>query len=225
MKQTARKSVGGRKPIGVLHSGSKTPKKPKPDEPKLDDRAASTPSQALPQPVGDTVWTDGDTPFADKLAEQKAKWRLKRGDQGGAIQPPKARKRPKKDADAPKGAKGPYIFFGMEKRAEILAANPGLSWLALRCEWCTGIGVTEIAKLIGAAWREVSDEEKTKYHQLAAEDKERAARERAAYQGSKGDESGSDDDAIRQKKKKVVTTSGAKSLRNVDFPDGPRPCK
>ena len=53
------------------------------------------------------------------------------------------------------------------KREEIVKENPGTSF-------------GEIGKLIGAAWREMSDKEKEPFVALAAQDKLRADRDKAA---------------------------------------------
>merc|ERR1712028_325137 len=96
---------------------------------------------------------------APKRVKEKKEPKKRKAEKVAAEKPAK-KKKAKKDKNAPKGAKGSYILFGMDKRPEILAANPGAA-------------ITEVAKLIGAAWKLVTDEEKAKYNEKAAEDKER----------------------------------------------------
>lgn len=55
-----------------------------------------------------------------------------------------------------------YMLFSKEKRGEIIQQKPELK-----------SKVTEVAKLIGNHWKEMTDEEKAKYQNLALEDKQR----------------------------------------------------
>eukprot|EP00656_Telonema_subtile_P010703 TRINITY_DN15198_c0_g1_i1.p1 TRINITY_DN15198_c0_g1~~TRINITY_DN15198_c0_g1_i1.p1 ORF type:complete len:319 (-),score=124.28 TRINITY_DN15198_c0_g1_i1:63-1019(-) len=109
--------------------------------------------------------SDDEKPIQKK--EKKAKSPKKRKEAASPGKKPK-KKKAKKDPNAPKGAKGSYILFGMERRAALVEANPGAS-------------VTDVAKLIGAAWKEVSDEDKARFTALAAEDKIRYQTEMKAY--------------------------------------------
>jgi len=127
-----------------------------------------------------------------KEKEKKEKEPKKRKAEKVAAEKPGKKKRAKKDKNAPKGAKGSYILFGMDKRPEILAANPG-------------VAITEVAKLIGAAWKLISDEDKAMYNEKAQEDKERYKKEMDAYKAKLASEaaaaaSDSDDDKPIKKK-------------------------
>ena len=73
----------------------------------------------------------------------------------------------------PKGALTAYMFFVKAKRASVLADNPGMEK-----------SVTEAAKVTGALWRALSENEKEPYLTLAAEDKARHAREMRSYLAS-----------------------------------------
>uniref|UniRef100_A0A7S2CA52 HMG box domain-containing protein n=1 Tax=Florenciella parvula TaxID=236787 RepID=A0A7S2CA52_9STRA len=80
-----------------------------------------------------------------------------------------------KDPNAPKRATTAYFFFLADTRETAKAENPGLS-------------VTELSKVIGAKWKELTPEEKSKFEEKAKADKERYAEEVAAYKGKKAAE-------------------------------------
>ncbi|GMH95800.1 hypothetical protein TrVE_jg12761 [Triparma verrucosa] len=81
---------------------------------------------------------------------------------------PTKKKAPKKDPNAPKGAKGSYMFFQAAKRVELKAENPEISF-------------GDMSKKIGELWKACTDEEKKPFEDQAAEDKERYSRETEAY--------------------------------------------
>jgi hypothetical protein len=60
------------------------------------------------------------------------------------------------------GALGSYMFFVKDERAKVVAENPGMP-------------VTEVSKVIGTRWKELSAEAKAQYETLAKGDKERYA--------------------------------------------------
>ena len=66
--------------------------------------------------------------------------------------------------------KNSYMFFSGEKRAEVVAANPGDT-------------LGDVAKKIGALWRGLEDgsKEKGKFEKLAAKDKIRYTAAMAKY--------------------------------------------
>lgn len=75
----------------------------------------------------------------------------------------------KKDPNAPKGVSGPYIWFCQDKRASVKEGLPD------------GASIGDIGKALGELWKTVTDAEKKKYNLLAEKDKERHAKEMAAY--------------------------------------------
>lgn len=79
-----------------------------------------------------------------------------------------SRKRKKKDKNAPKRAKSGYMYFCDANRGPLREANPDKS-------------MTDIAKLLGAKWKEIGSEEKKQFEEKAAADKERYASEKAKY--------------------------------------------
>ena len=79
-----------------------------------------------------------------------------------------AKKKAKKDPNAPKKSLTSFIIFSSDKRKEIVNANPGMS-------------IGDVAKQLGALWKEISTSEKEKYEKLAQKDKDRYEREMAEY--------------------------------------------
>ncbi|KAL7547304.1 hypothetical protein ACHAWF_010624 [Thalassiosira exigua] len=90
------------------------------------------------------------------------------------INPLTGRKYPKKhrDPNAPKRARGSYVFFTLDERPKIVAENPQMSF-------------TEMGYVMGERWRSLSPQEKKKYEDLANDDKKRFTEEMAAYNAEK----------------------------------------
>jgi hypothetical protein len=72
-----------------------------------------------------------------------------------------------KAKDGPKRALSAYMFFSQDWRERIKAENPDA-------------GFGEVGKLLGAKWKELDDDEKKPYIELAAKDKIRAEEEKAS---------------------------------------------
>jgi high mobility group protein B2 len=79
-------------------------------------------------------------------------------------------KRAKKDANAPKRNLSAYFIFCAEERPRVKASDPNLS-------------LGDTAKELGRRWAAVDAATKSKFEKLAAKDKERYEREKAAYKG------------------------------------------
>eukprot|EP00013_Stygamoeba_regulata_P010920 CAMPEP_0177681402 /NCGR_PEP_ID=MMETSP0447-20121125/30699_1 /TAXON_ID=0 /ORGANISM="Stygamoeba regulata, Strain BSH-02190019" /LENGTH=135 /DNA_ID=CAMNT_0019190821 /DNA_START=19 /DNA_END=426 /DNA_ORIENTATION=+ len=77
-------------------------------------------------------------------------------------------KKAKKDPDAPKRALSAFMFFSSDVRASIKEKNPTATF-------------TEQGKLIGEAWRNLTDAEKAKYNAKHEKDKKRYEKEMAEY--------------------------------------------
>jgi hypothetical protein len=71
-----------------------------------------------------------------------------------------------RNKDAPKKAKTAYIFYVGDQRPLVLANNPSVAF-------------QDIVKVIGKSWKELAD--KSKYLQMAEDDKVRYAQEKAAW--------------------------------------------
>ena len=74
----------------------------------------------------------------------------------------------KKQKTGPKRATTAYFYYAGEMRERVKAENPDLK-------------ITEMAKVIGAKWKALSDDEKQKYNDMAEKDKERYAAEKATW--------------------------------------------
>jgi hypothetical protein len=86
-------------------------------------------------------------------------------------------KRPKKprDPNAPKRARGSYVFYTFEARPIIMAENPDVKFV-------------ELGSIMGQRWRALTPEQKRKFEELANEDKIRFNRERQEYNLRKSQE-------------------------------------
>ena len=93
----------------------------------------------------------------------------------GASKKKKGKKGAKKDPNAPKRALSAFMFFSQEMRPKVKEENAEASF-------------GELGKLIGVAWKNVSEEEKKKYEDMNKEDKERYDKEMAAYKAKKKSE-------------------------------------
>jgi len=76
-----------------------------------------------------------------------------------------------KDANRPKRAPTAYFLFTAERRAAVSAANPEAK-------------ITQIAKLMGAEWKALSEEEKAPFVEKAEKAKAASAAKMEAYKGS-----------------------------------------
>merc|ERR1711907_70821 len=166
MKQTARKSVGGTFPGRKLQNPGAVPKKKASVLSGSQVQNNQVPQQAASQGVpvalpeagtiSPSLWDSGRS-FSEQLEEQKAVWRGKRavvkaiGNVG--------HKR-RKVMTGPKRACSSYLFWQSEVRSKFKEDNPDAA-------------IGELAKLMGVAWGKLTPEDKHKYDQMAARDKER----------------------------------------------------
>jgi len=79
-------------------------------------------------------------------------------------------KRSKKDVNAPKRNLSAYFLFCAEERDRVKTSTPNLS-------------LGDTAKELGRRWAACDQTTKQKFEKLAAKDKERYEREKAAYKG------------------------------------------
>ena len=109
--------------------------------------------------------------FEEAAKAAKHAWELANPD--AAKKKPAAKKngrapRAKKDPNAPKKPLSAYIIFSKERRASVVAENPGMK-------------VGEVAKVLGARWKAIGAEEKSVFEAKAKEDKVRYQAEMEAY--------------------------------------------
>ena len=92
-------------------------------------------------------------------------------------------KKKKKDPNAPKRATTAFMFYSTKMRPIIKEDKPDIKF-------------TEMGKLIGEKWRELSDDDKKEFEDLAEKDKQRYADEMAKYNDKKqAEEDGMEDEA------------------------------
>ncbi len=82
------------------------------------------------------------------------------------------RKQAPREAGAPKKPMAAYMHFSNAKRAEVMAANPALTF-------------GEVGKATGELWRSLDADGKKEWEEAAAKDKARFAEEEAAWQAGK----------------------------------------
>eukprot|EP00804_Cyclotella_cryptica_P024453 CCRYP_019266-RF/>CCRYP_019266-RF protein AED:0.28 eAED:0.28 QI:595/1/0.8/1/0.44/0.3/10/671/376 len=73
-----------------------------------------------------------------------------------------------KDPEQPKRARGSFVFFTFDERPKVMAEHPNLKFV-------------EMGTMLGERWRSLPAEEKQKYEDMAAEDKQRFTKEMEEY--------------------------------------------
>merc|ERR1712138_70071 len=100
--------------------------------------------------------------------EKKKKKKKRKADEEESTKKPAKKAKKKNDPNAPKGKSSAFIFFGSATRAEIKAAHP---------DWSLG----DVGRELGKRWKELTEDDKKPYHDLAAKDAERYKTEMEAY--------------------------------------------
>lgn len=142
-----------------------TPKEPVKEAPKT--KSTKKVSSPTVQELKDQLKEQGIS-FPSKATKTQL-LALKNGE---TLEEPKKKSSKKAKGDGIKRPTSDYIFFSNEKRKSIQQANPQMKQ-------------TEIAKKLGALWKTLSDDDKKPYREMAAKDKERYLREKAALESSK----------------------------------------
>jgi hypothetical protein len=96
------------------------------------------------------------------------------------------KKKKLKDENAPKKAKTSYMYFCDEMRSKLRDENPEMK-------------MTEITKILGSTWKDLSDDEKGVYVKKASKDKKRFENEIVGYVRP------SDDELVEQKVNKKTS--------------------
>lgn len=110
---------------------------------------------------------------------------------------PKGKDKNIKDPNMPKGKKGAFICFSMEIAAQIRKENPEMS---------TG----DVSKAVGTRWKELEDEKRKKYQEMAETDKKRYEQEMALYKEA-------NPEGLRAKSGKASKRKG-KSIKDPNKP-------
>lgn len=109
--------------------------------------------------------------------------------------------RAEKDPNEPKGPQTAFFLFSAEVRPKVAAETPKEEG-----------GIAAVATKIGALWKALSDEEKSKYQDLAVKDRERFERQKADFVAGGGQMSGR-----AKKEKKDPKEKGPKRPQNSLF--------
>lgn len=94
--------------------------------------------------------------------------------EGNAAAGPRKRSK-KKDPDAPKRARGSYVFFTLDERPKLVKESPTMKF-------------TEIGHTMGERWRALPALDRRRYEDLAARDKKRFNDEMAVYNEKRAQE-------------------------------------
>ena len=114
---------------------------------------AEADKQRYDQEIANYVPPPGHDARGNVIEDQRPKRRAKRGP---------------KDPDAPKRASGAYVFFTNEMRPVVMKEFPGIRFV-------------EMGRILGERWRALTANEKSRYENLAAEDKMRFQVEMQQY--------------------------------------------
>eukprot|EP00529_Nitzschia_sp_RCC80_P014404 CAMPEP_0113454940 /NCGR_PEP_ID=MMETSP0014_2-20120614/8121_1 /TAXON_ID=2857 /ORGANISM="Nitzschia sp." /LENGTH=754 /DNA_ID=CAMNT_0000346359 /DNA_START=65 /DNA_END=2329 /DNA_ORIENTATION=- /assembly_acc=CAM_ASM_000159 len=144
-------------------------------------RGGSSPAKKKKKKSSDSG--DGDASPKKKKAKRKS---------DGGDEKPAKKKKAKKDPNAPKKALSAFMMFSIENRPKIKEANPEATF-------------GEMGKLIGEAYKNISDEERARLNKKVEQDKERYAKEMANYTPPLSSPGG-DDDGGGKKKAKAKTS-------------------
>ena len=91
---------------------------------------------------------------------------------GRNVQVKKAKRKKRRDPDAPKRSVSAYVFFGHSERPKIQEENPEIEF-------------KDVGRKLGERWRNLAADEKEKFEVLAQKDRDRYAKEMAAYNEEK----------------------------------------
>jgi len=162
---------------------------------------------------------DSDIEEAKKKTKKEAKKRKAEAaeddDDGDGDDAPKSKKlktketpakkggKKKKDPNAPKNAMSAYLLYSIATRAKVKEDNPDASF-------------GDLARLISANFKALTDEQRAKWDRKAAADKERYTEEMSNYDAPPAaDDEDDDDDAPSSKKAKKDASGEAKKDPNA----------
>jgi len=97
--------------------------------------------------------------------------------------------RRKRNADLPKRGMTAYMIFCQEKRPEVKKNNPD-------------VGFGQLGKLLGEAWKELPESDKSTFNEQAAKDKIRYQKELATYKATHPESSDDEKKPTKKKRKK-----------------------
>ena len=252
VKNAAQNAVVGRKQQNFSEVGSDDDVEDQGDDSDSEDDGDYGDADAAKDEESDSSSdsgsdSDSDMSEGSDVREARAKSGGRNGAEEGASRKRKAaqkskpaskggkKKKKKKDPNAPKGARGSYMFFSNAKRAELKAARPDITF-------------GELATETSALWKAATADDKKPFEDMAAEDKRRYQKEMESYvppenssssseeedssdsSDSESDsEDSSDDDGgkkkKKKKKKKTKKKKGSPAKRKKRDPNAPKAAK
>lgn len=137
--------------------------------------------------------------FVDRAGEDRRRYVAEKGEEAERIKlgieveapAPKAKKVKKKKG--PKKGKSAYMCFCMVERPQLIAERPGLSF-------------SESGKIMGARWKALNGDERSKYNILAEEDKARFVTEKAEFDAKEEAEAAANPPAPQGSSSQIVNT-------------------
>jgi len=101
----------------------------------------------------------------------------------------KKKKKKKKDPNKPKVPQSAFLFFSTDKRKDVIAAYPGITF-------------QDIAKKLGEMWKGFTEADKKPYEQKADRDRLRYKEEMEHYKPPVQQDSSDDDKKTKKRKRK-----------------------
>ena len=140
-----------------------------------------------------------------KVEKEKKKEKKEKKEKSSKDESKPRQKRAKKEPTGPKRAMTSFLYFSKDKRAEVIAKNPGIS-------------MGEQGKMLGQMWKEATAEDKEPYEELAQKDKERYEREKkeGVIYVKKSSEKPS---KSSEPKKEVASKKAAETFKSTEFVD------
>jgi len=145
---------------------------------KSEQESSGNPKKR-PAPDDDDAGDDDDNDVEDDEEEPKKKAKPKG---------PTKRKKQKKDPNAPKKALTAFMFFSNNMRPKLKEENPDASF-------------GDLARLVGARFKELTPEDRVKWDKMASKDKERYKEAMAEYSAPEEEDDDDDDDEGEKTKK------------------------
>jgi hypothetical protein len=165
----------------------------------------------------DDIFEDINIKFDKALQEKAVTVFMEKFGRIPIDEPPKPKKKSKgkkkgaKDPNKPKKAKSSYIFFCSVMRATV------------KDDMDDDAKAVDVTRELGRRWRELSDEDKKPYQEMAEADKQRYADEMESYSGSSG---GSGDEVVEMEvdseREEVPKTPKKKKKKPVEAPGAPK---
>jgi len=109
----------------------------------------------------------------------------------------KKKKKKKKDPNKPKVPQSAFLFFSTDKRKDVIAAYPGITF-------------QDIAKKLGEMWKGFTEADKKPYEQKADRDRLRYKEEMEHYKPPVQQDSSDDDKKLRKEREREETLMSQK---------------